>query len=199
ANRKLQIQNSIIMKDHKGMRPQDIVVLLAIVAVQRAGWDRKGLRVIHRLPFPLNKEIAELLRISTAEISASLYRSAYAGLIADISYSKQVFLQSLLEFLKSGLKYVFPVQPGAIVRGIPTAHSADPLKSQLSFQEEIVWEHADGNVRGQAILPLYSTVPEIVTKNKLLYELLALTDSLRIGGARERELAIIELEKRFFQ
>ncbi|WAC10311.1 hypothetical protein [Dyadobacter pollutisoli] len=187
------------MKDHKGMRPQDIVVLLAIVALQRGGWDRKGLKSVHRLPFPLNKTIAELLNISTAEISASLYRSAYAGLITDIAYSKNVLLKSTLEFLRFGLKYVFPVQPGALVRGIPTAHSADPLKNQLSFQEEIVWEHADGTVRGQAILPLYNTVPEIVTKNKLLYELLALTDSLRIGGARERELAIIELEKRFFQ
>jgi hypothetical protein len=155
ANRKLQIanQNSTVMKDHKGMRPQDIVVLLAIIAIQREGWDRKGLKPIHRLPFPLNKAIAELLNISTAEISASLYRSAYAGLIADIAYSKNVFSMSMLEFLKFGLKYVFPVHPGALVRGIPTAHSADPLKSQLSFQEEIVWEHADGNVRGQAILP----------------------------------------------
>jgi len=85
------------------------------------------------------------------------------------------------------------------VRGVPTAHSAEPLKNKLSFQEEMVWEHPDGNIRGQLIIPLYTTVPEIVKNNILLYELLALTDSLRIGGARERELAISELEKRFFQ
>lgn len=186
------------MKDHKGMRPQDIVILLAIVAKQGEGWDRTGFQVIHRSPYPQNKHLAEILNISAAEISSSLYRSAYAGLISDIGNTKQVLLQAFWEFLKFGLKYVFPVQPGAIVRGIPTAHSAEPLKSKLSFQEEMVWEHPDGVVRGQAIIPLYVTVPDIVKKNQLLYELLALTDSIRIGGARERELAILELEKRFF-
>lgn len=186
------------MKDHKGMRPQDIVVLLAIVAKQREGWNGAGFKEIHRSPYPQNKHLAEILNISAAEISASLYRSEYAGLISDIGKTKQVLLQALLEFLKYGLKYVFPVQPGAIVRGIPTAHSAEPLNNKLSFQEEMVWEHPDGVLRGQAIVPLYVTVPEIVKKNQLLYEFLALTDSIRIGGAREKELAIQELEKRFF-
>jgi len=108
-------------------------------------------------------------------------------------------MQSLFDFIKFGIKYVFPVQPGPLVRGVPTAHSAEPLKSQLSFQEEMVWEDADGTVRGQSIIPLYTSVPSAVKNNILLYELLALTDSVRIGGARERELAITELEKRFFQ
>jgi len=186
------------MKDHKGMRPQDIVILLAIVSLHRDGWNNKGLKVVHRSPYPQNKDLAELLQISTAEISASIYRSSFSGLV-DTSPVKRVFMQSLFEFLKFGLKYVFPVQPGALVRGIPTGHSAEPLRSSLSFQEEIVWEHPDGKVRGQAIAPLYPTVPAIVEKNELLYELLALTDSLRIGGAREKDLATIELEKRFFQ
>jgi len=187
------------MKDHKGMRPQDIVILLAISSKRHEGWDKKGLKPIYKSPYLQNKTLSEILKISPAEISASLYRSSYAGLISDVTNTKQVLLQSLMDFLKSGIKYVFPTQPGAIVRGVPTAHSAEPLKSQLSYQEEMVWEHPDGTVRGQAILPLYGTVPEIVKSNALLYELLALTDSLRIGGARERELAIRELEKRFFQ
>ena len=181
------------MKDHKGMRPQDIVVLLAITAINRKGWDRKTL-----VPISIqNKFLAESLLISSAEISASLHRSSFSGLI-DIS-SKKVLIQSLFDFIKFGIKYVFPVQPGPLVRGVPTAHSAEPLKSQLSFQEEMVWEDADGAVRGQSVIPLYSTVPIAVKNNPLLYELLALTDSVRIGGARERELAITELEKRFFQ
>jgi hypothetical protein len=33
-------------------------------------------------------------------------------------------------------------------------------------------------------------------KDKYLHELLALTDSLRVGRAREKEMAIIELKKR---
>jgi hypothetical protein len=35
------------------------------------------------------------------------------------------------EFLIHGLKYVFPAYPGALVRGVPTAHSAEPLKGLL--------------------------------------------------------------------
>lgn len=186
------------MKDHKGMRPQDIVILLAIVSLHRDGWDRSGLKFLHRSPYPQNKDLAELLKISTAEISASIYRSSFSGLI-DAGPMKRVFMQSLFEFLKFGVKYVFPVQPGALVKGIPTGHSAEPLRSSLSFQEEVVWEHPEGTVRGQAIIPLYPTVPIIVKKNELLYELLALTDSLRIGGAREKDLATTELEKRFFK
>jgi hypothetical protein len=184
------------MKDHKGMRPQDIVVLLAIISIQRKEWN--GGSNLKFLNSTQNKDLAELLKISAAEISASIYRSSFSGLI-DVNLSKHVFRQSLLEFLKFGLKYVFPVQPGPLVRGIPTAHSAEPLKSKLSFQEEVVWEHPEGKVRGQAIVPLYHTVPVVAEKNELFYELLALTDSLRIGGAREKELACIELEKRFFQ
>ena len=185
------------MKDHKGMRPQDMVILLAIVALNRQDWQRKGLKLIHRSPFPQNKTLAELLTISSAEISGSLHRSSFAGLI-DFD-TKKVFMQALFEFIQFGVKYVFPVQPGPLVRGIPTGHSAEPLRSQLTFQEEMVWEHPEGTVRGQSIVPLYSTVPSIVKNNSLLYELLALTDSLRIGGAREKELAISELQKRFFQ
>lgn len=185
------------MNDHNGMRSQDVAVLLAIIAKHRTGWDREGFRVIHKKPYPQNKDLADLLQISTAEISGSLRRSAYAGLL-DIA-TKEVFMQALLEFLRYGIRYVFPIKAGALVRGVPTAHSAEPLRSKLTFQEEMVWEHSEGSVRGQALAPLFGSIPAIAHKDKLLYELLALTDSLRVGGAREKELAIKELEDRFFK
>jgi hypothetical protein len=46
-------------------------------------------------------------------------------------------------------------------------------------------------------LPLYSSVPEAALRDTKLHELLALTDALRVGRAREREIAIFELNKRF--
>jgi len=45
-------------------------------------------------------------------------------------------------------------------------------------------------------LPLYPSVPEAANKDEKLYELLALADALRVGRAREKELAIVELKKR---
>ena len=55
------------MKAHKGMRPQDIVVLLKIFSLGEEDW--------------LNKDLSNSLFISQSEISESLNRSLYAGLI----------------------------------------------------------------------------------------------------------------------
>jgi hypothetical protein len=60
----------------------------------------------------------------------------------------------------------------------------------------LVWPDAEGTVRRQAIEPLYRTVPEVARRNPKLYELLALVDALRCGGARERKLAMTELQNR---
>jgi hypothetical protein len=53
-----------------------------------------------------------------------------------------------------------------------------------------------GTVRGHSIIPLYPSVPEAALKDEKLHELLALTDALRVGRAREKEIAVIELKKR---
>ena len=45
-------------------------------------------------------------------------------------------------------------------------------------------------------MPLYPSVPEAALKDEKLHELLALVDALRVGRAREKELAIRELKKR---
>ena len=50
-----------------------------------------------------------------------------------------------------------------------------------------------GSKRGYAFLPLYKKVPQAALKDDELYQLLALVDALRDGGARERELAEREL------
>ena len=133
--------------------------------------------------------------MSEAEISESLRRSEYAGLIADKS-TKKVNQKAFLEFLIYGIKYVFPTHPGAMVRGVPTAHSALPMKDKIVSDEIFVWEHSQGTVRGQAIEPLYQTVPKIVEEDPKLYELLALVDCIRTGNSRINSLAEKELAKR---
>jgi hypothetical protein len=169
------------MKKHNGMRPQDIVVLLKIVALNHDNWK--------------NSDLANSLQISASEITEVLNRCKIASLID--SKKRMVHISSFSEFLIYGLKYVFPVEPGAIVRGIPTAHSAYPINQVISTGTDIyVWPYAKGNQRGQAIEPLYNTLPEIINADKLLYELLAIIDTIRVGRAREIKIAIIELEKR---
>ena len=128
-------------------------------------------------------------------MSESLDRSALARLVSE--NKRELYTTSFIEFLVYGLKYVFPIQPGASVRGIATAHSAPPLNKIIVAQTDVyVWSYAKGNIRGQAIEPLYKTLPEASLTDNNLYELLALTDAIRVGRSREVALAIDELKKR---
>jgi hypothetical protein len=96
-----------------------------------------------------------------------------------------------------GLKYIYPVEPGKMVRGIPTAHSINPLKEQIVNAGEIyVWAHPQGTVRGVEIEPLYKAVPYAARQDQELYELLGLVDALRVGRVREQQLAADFLRQR---
>lgn len=162
------------------MRPQDVVVLLKIIALGTDNW--------------LAKELAQALHLSPAEVSNSMSRSAEAGLLD--GSKRKVVRPVLLEFLRSGLPYAFPVRPGGLVRGVPTAHSAAPLRAIFRSEEAFVWPSAKGSEQGQAITPLYAGVPEAALEDPQLHALLALTDALRVGRSRERTEAAKELAKR---
>ena len=81
---------------------------------------------------------------------------------------------------------------------MPTAHGAQPLAAQIQASDEDlpVWPYLEGTVRGQSFSPLYRSVPAAALKDPPLYELLALTDAVRGGRARERELAAKMLSER---
>jgi hypothetical protein len=164
------------------LKPQDIVVLLKVYGCQKQGWTYA--------------ELSDSLGMSASEVHAGLRRCAVSGLYGESS--GQLRMQAVLEFLIHGLKYVFPVQPGAMGRGIPTAHCAEPLKSLVSSGPEsaYVWADPSGSVKGQMIAPLYKSVPVAVKNDPSLYELLCLIDAIRLGRVREQQLAIQLLEKR---
>ena len=168
------------MKHQNGqMKPQDILILLKIVSTKNEAWSQKPM--------------AEALCMSQSEVSELVARSKYAGLLEP--QGKKVMKLALMEFLQYGIRYVFPQKPGPVVRGIPTSHSASPLKDEINSTEDFVWPYAKGTVRGHSIVPLYISVPEAALKDAALYELLVLVDALRVGRAREKELAIKELKK----
>ena len=164
----------------KTLKPQDVLILLKIISLGDKEW--------------LQDTLSEALGMSQSEISQSLNRSKYAGLLDESR--KKVNRIAFTEFILHGLLYVFPQQPGAIVRGILTAHSAAPLNQIIAATEKYVWPYARGTERGQSIVPLYPTVPESALKDSVLYELLALVDAIRVGRVREKELAKKELENR---
>ncbi|MCF7902776.1 MAG: hypothetical protein K9M19_05060 [Candidatus Marinimicrobia bacterium] len=168
------------MKKHSGMRPHDIIILLKIAIKESNTWTLR--------------ELGIELEVSFSEISESLNRSVLAGLLAEDK--RTLMRQALVEFLMFGLKYVFPQKPGSTVRGIKTAYSAPPLSDIIQYDEKIVWPWPEGMDRGVSIEPLHPKLPGVCVKDKRLYELAALTDALRMGGSRERQLAAEELRKR---
>lgn len=167
------------MKKHNGMRPHDVIILIKI-GITEGEW--------------MMKNLATDLGISASEISESLARSVYGGLLS--ADKKRVMRHALIEFLEHGLRYAFPQKPGAFSNGIPTAYSARPLNNEIFSNEALVWPYAEGELRGLSVEPLHPKVPEACMKDEKLYEALALVEALRVGRVREKKLAILELKNR---
>ena len=139
--------------------------------------------------------LAESLGISASSVSESLERCKKAQLVD--RHKKKVNVLALQEFLVHGIAYVFPVEAGRLGRGIPTYVNASPIQEHLAGgSESYVWHYAKGTSRGQQIEPLYPTVPEAALRDEELYQLLVIVDTLRMGRAREKVIAIEELSKR---
>lgn len=162
------------------MRPQDIVILLKIVAKGNQRWQ--------------NKDLAQELFISQSEISDSLSRSATAGLL-ESHEKKKVFRISLMEFLEHGIRYVFPVIPGTMTNGMYTAHSHPFMQQYFSSELNYVWPDPRGEVRGLSIEPLYVEAGSASKQDGYLYKMLALVDVIRVCRVREKKVAIKELKK----
>jgi hypothetical protein len=164
------------------LKPQDIGVILKII-VTKERWTIAGL--------------AHDIYLSPSEVHAALLRVEQAKLFN--GQSRTVRLNSLEEFMFHGLQYVFLGIKGEITRGMPTSIAAPPLVSKYFEEPDIppVWPHPMGLKRGYALEPLYKRAPEAAAADHELYELLALTDALREGSLRIRNVAIAELKERF--
>jgi DNA-binding transcriptional MocR family regulator len=163
------------------LKPQDFLILLKIISLKGKDWNMN--------------DLARSLLLSQSEVSKALDRLVFSGLIDE---KKRIpALNSLYDILVSSARYFYPVKPGGIQRGVPTAHSAAPLNKKIRSESKYVWPSSEGLERGESIEPLYKSVPLAALEDKNLYELLALVDALRVGKAREQKLAREELKKRF--
>jgi predicted transcriptional regulator len=168
------------MRKHNGMRPQDIPILLKIMAMNSNHWHLS--------------DLSNSLNISISEVSESLNRSKIANLT---DYNKKnVNRNNLMEFLEHGVRYVFPQEPGKMSRGIPTAHSHPFFKEKLLASESnYIWPASDGSEIGLTIEPFYPKQVDGILKDLFYYKLLALVDVIRVGKVREVEYAVKELKK----
>lgn len=163
------------------LKPQDLVVALKLVLDRDATYG----------------SLARDLHMSVSNVHGSVDRCVRAGLVhaaerrAPLSAHRPV-LAAIQEFLEHGVRYAFPPVRGSTTRGIPTAHAASPLAERIadgSGDPPLVWPEPTGKTRGVALCPLYSGAPAAASTDERLRELLVLIDALRVGRARERELA----------
>lgn len=166
------------------LKAQDFYVLLALLALRGQS-----------LTYP---ELAAYAGLSMSEVHGALKRAEQARLLAFVDKQPRLVAPAFKEFLLHGARYAFPAARGTMAGGIPTAYAAPPLAALIlsSGDPPPVWPHADGSTRGIALTPLYPTAPAAALRSPALYENLALFDALRIGGARERNLATQLFEER---
>ena len=137
--------------------------------------------------------------MSLSEVHAAIKRALAARLYDDLR--RMPVKKALEEYLIHGVKYAYPPDRGGPTRGLPTSYAAPPLNRLISSSTDLppVWPHPEGDTRGIEFSPLHKSAPKAAAKDGALYELMALVDAIRDGRARERELAIGEIQKRMHQ
>jgi hypothetical protein len=189
----------------QALKPQDIVILLKILA---------------KMTLPKNASLAVLsqnklamwLCLSPSEVNAGIKRLIASGLLGELydsagnelrSTKGKIFLPiktACEECLISGVKYFFPAELGSYTRGIPTSYAASIFKQHIRIGQDPIpiWSYAQGEHKGLALEPLYSSVPRSVHEHPdpLFYDLLTLIDAIRSGRARERNIGIKLLKER---
>lgn len=160
------------------LKPQDLLVLLKVVAHPQQRWTYAALGVA--------------LSMSPSETHACVKRAVASGLaVAKAQGGWSPVRPALLEFVLHGVRYVWPASIGPVKRGVPTSYGAEPLAGMVNAApgEAPVWAHPAGNAKGPILSPLYRTVPQAALADPALHQLLAMVDALRTGRARERALA----------
>jgi hypothetical protein len=166
------------------LKPQDIYVLLKLVAVGDEPWSYSRLGLD--------------LGMSPSEVHGALKRALRAGLAVQGDDTVRPNVRTLSEFLLHGIQYVFVPERGELTRGMPTAHAAPVMLDKVVADDEPppVWPYPEGEVRGIGFSPLHKSAPVAARQDAAFYDLLALVDVVRAGRARERAIAGKDLQKR---
>lgn len=165
------------MSQQPSLRPADIAVALRLAGEPGEGYEA----------------LSDAIGISLGAAHNAVGRLEQAGLV--VQDSRQIDRRSLLEFLVHGVRFVFYAVVGPEGRGVPTAHAAPPMSKEIFSDVAYVWPSAKGSVRGATLTPLYAGALQTAETAPEVYQALALIDALRVGRARERQLARKHLER----
>lgn len=171
------IEDAIVSRQPLTLRPHDVCVLLQLALN----------------PDITFRQLAELVGISLGEAHNATKRLEVSRLFN--SHLREANRPAMVEFLVGGVPYVFPGELGPETRGVPTAHSGPVMAELVTTPHVVVWPSLHGDARGLALTPLCAAAPEMINTNPILYGWLTVVDALRVGRARERDLARQFLER----
>jgi hypothetical protein len=162
------------------LKPQDLLVCLHL-----------GLAVKAQSGYA---QIAEALRMPMSTAHRAVARATAAKLL---DTHHPVIGSNHVELLVHGVRYVVYPELGSSSRGVPTGAAAPVLRDRLvvSSENSPVWPHPKGRARGHILAPLHPSVSEVALENPTLHTALAAVDLIRIGTAREREVAAEVLQE----
>ena len=140
---------------------------------------------------PALREPHDIYRVTRKRVRRSALSSEDG---AALDNPVRVHAQAMAEFTLHGAKYAFPGVRLPQAVGVPTSHSAPAFAGKFApGSSDFVWPHPNGSVRGIGVEPLHPSVPFAAMQDAKLYEMLALFDALRVGKARERNMAMERL------
>lgn len=166
------------------LKPQDLLVALKI-AVNRGREYTLA-------------ELGAELHMAVSVVHGSIRRGEQARIISRSAGSIRVIRSSLKEFAVHGAKYAFPAVLGPLSKGVPTAIAGPVLRERFEQAAALppVWPDPMGMGYGPSVTPLCPTAIRACSDDEKLMEVLTLFDALRVGTAREQEIAAKELEER---
>ena len=149
------------------LKSQDCMVLLKLLANPGLKWSQR--------------QLAQTLYISLAEVNAAIKRLIEAGLLRKDKQLQFVpVISAAEEFLVNGLKYLFPGKLGEYTRGIPTGVAAPFFHNKIALGNDPVpiWPDALGEKKGVALKPIHPSIPKVICL--CYYSFHACTDANRV-------------------
>jgi len=157
------------MRQNRVIKPQDIVIL--------------GKLISEKL-WPSQKEIADSLNLSQAEISHALNTLDHIGLI-NLS-NKKINKLAITEFVTHALKYLYPIEKKGTGRGILIGPSSSIFKEKVRSDDyNYIWPNSNGDSKGIIVTPLLPELSSTVLSNEIMCQFLNVVEVFRgLGGVR---------------
>ena len=178
------MSKSVSQKIAAQIKPQDVLVACKLYSLKVAdeSWTYVGL--------------GESVGISSGEAHNAVDRCRRAAVVGA---SGVVVRKNLRDLLAVATPRIFYATRGGLSRGMPTGIWAPPLVGKFEKGSQTLpttWPCEDGTCeRGESVDPIYPSAP-IAARDPLVYELLALVDVIRVGGATDRNRAIEMIDRR---